>query len=369
MNAKTTILSRYTIGPDAYEMIPDWVANFGSRVLIAGGEKALQAAKQKLLPILTESGLEIAEVALYGGECTFANIAKLAEKIEKSGADALIAVGGGKCCDTCKGAADAAGVPVFTCPTIASNCAPASALSVVYDDAGAYADNLYYPAPPEHCFIDTDILAHAPAKYLRAGLGDTLAKTFEVEFTSRGVAFPHSSSLARTISAACWPQVRDNGLAALREAEAGTPGKALEEAALAIIITTGLVSMLINDDYNASLAHALFYGLTTLPGVEEAYLHGDVVAYGVLVLLTMDKQEKARDEVCEFLRSIGIMTSLREMGISASRESLEGALAAAMQNRDFQNTPYPVDAERFFRAILETEAYTKTGKEKRTNVG
>ncbi len=64
----------------------------------------------------------------------------------------------------------------------------------------------------------------------------------------------------------------------------------LEQTVLANIISTGLVSLMVLDDYNCAIAHSVYYGLVLLPGFEETFLHGDVVAYGVLVQLAVDGQ-------------------------------------------------------------------------------
>ena len=58
---------------------------------------------------------------------------------------------------------------------------------------------------------------------------------------------------------------------------------------LNIIITPGIVSVSVHSDYVGGIAHALFYGLTRRRQIEENYLHGDVVAYGTLVNLMVDR--------------------------------------------------------------------------------
>ena len=66
-----------------------------------------------------------------------------------------------------------------------------------------------------------------------------------------------------------------------------------------IIITTGLVSVFVINDYNSCLAHSVYYGCTTLKKIEKNHLHGEVVSYGVLVMLTCDKQyDDKRNDLC-----------------------------------------------------------------------
>ena len=70
------------------------------------------------------------------------------------------------------------------------------------------------------------------------------------------------------------------GEAAMAEAKAHAAGEALEQVALANIVSTGLVSLLIDEHFNGAIAHAVFYGMTRLPKVEKRVLHGDCVGYG-----------------------------------------------------------------------------------------
>ena len=64
------------------------------------------------------------------------HVKKICENPRAKEADMLLAVGGGKCLDTVKLAADHLGKPVFTVPTIASNCAPITKISIGHMQAG-----------------------------------------------------------------------------------------------------------------------------------------------------------------------------------------------------------------------------------------
>ncbi len=78
--------------------------------------------------------------------------------------------------------------------------------------------------------------------------------------------------------------------------QAQKAGKALEQAVLANIVSTGLVSLLVLDQYNCAVAHSVYYGLVLLDGFEAENLHGDVVAYGVLVQLLVDGEEEKKQK-------------------------------------------------------------------------
>ena len=174
----------YTVGDDALKSFGKICAPLGKRILVIGGEKALSAALEKLKIALSD--FDVADTVLYGGECTKNRAEELFGKYKERGIDFVVGVGGGKAIDTAKCTAYLLKKPVVTVPTIASTCAATSALSVVYTENHAFSEFWYYEKPAYHTFIDSEVIAKAPQKFLRAGIGDTVAKFYETEFSARG---------------------------------------------------------------------------------------------------------------------------------------------------------------------------------------
>jgi glycerol dehydrogenase len=347
----------YTIGNDAYTSVAPVCRLYGRRILLVGGEKALRAGQAKLAEALAESELTLADVVQIGGECTRAGIHRAAQQAKACGADMIFGMGGGKALDTAKGAAHEAGLPVFTFPTIAATCAATTALSVVYREDGNFDCFFFYDRPAQHCFIDPQIIADAPAQYLQAGMGDTIGKHFECHFSARGDRLEHSSALGREISNLCYEPLREYGRQALQDCTAHRATPALEQAVLANIVSTGLVSLTVLDQYNGAIAHSVYYGLVLLPGFEEKWLHGNVVAYGVLVQLAVDGDTAQALQLKEFLQQLHIPTTLREMGVPVQREALAEVLAEIVRGPDMEHIPYPVTEDMIFRAMQTVEEY------------
>ena len=351
----TTFFANYTIGADAYQAVPGVCKLYGSRALLVGGAKAMAAAAPALDQALAGSGLEIVGREEFGGECTHRRMEELAARAKALGAGMIFGMGGGKALDTAKGAAWRAGLPVFTFPTIAATCAGTTALSVVYREDGSFECFDYFDRPAVHCFIHTGVIAAAPACYLRAGMGDTLGKYYECQFSSRGESLPHSSALARCISEMCCFPLLEHGAAALADCRAHRPTPALEEAVLANVVSTGLVSLLVDENYNGAVAHSVYYGLVLLPGFEKAWLHGDVVAYGVLVQLALDHQTDEMHKIRRFMDSLGIPATLGQMQVPLDRQLLAPVLAEAVHSPDMEHIPYPVTEDSLFEAMLQVE--------------
>lgn len=357
INTESTYFCNYSIGENAYEQTGRVCRLYGSRILLLGGKKALAAGKGRLEQALARSGsgLEIVHTAVYGEDCTYANIHKWAAYAKEIRADMIFGMGGGKALDTAKGAAYEAGLPVFTFPTIASTCAATTALSVVYREDGSFDGFYFYERPAHHCFIDLTVISRAPYQYLQAGMGDTIGKYFECHFAARGDRLLHSSALGREISNMCYGPLLEYGVQALQDCKDHLVTTAFSQAVLANVVSTGMVSLMVLDDYNCAIAHSVYYGLVLLPGFEEKYLHGNVVAYGVLVELAVDGEMEEALQLKEFLQKLEIPTTLKEMQVPLDREYLQAVLADIVTEPDMKHIPYPVTEDMIYRAMEAVE--------------
>ena len=306
----------YTVGPDAYEDIVNICSAYGKKAAIIGGRKALAAAEPQIRKAVEGSGIEIIGTFWYGGEASRENMDMLRPQV--ADADMIFAVGGGKAIDTCKVLAHETNRPFFTFPTIASTCASCTSLGIVYHPDGSLREYSFSKIPPNHIFINTEIIANAPARYLWAGMGDTMAKQ------------------------------------AMADCEAHRVTPELTEIIEAIIISTGYVSNFVQVDYTTGMAHAMYNGFTILPSTEEYHhLHGEVVSYGILVMLTADKQYAERDRLLAFNRSIGLPTHLAD--IHARPEDLPAVTEKALAGIDVRVWPYPVAQQMLIDAVMELE--------------
>jgi len=355
METRSVFFCNYSVGTQAYREVPAQCRPFGAKALLIGGRRAMEAGRAKLAAALSGSGLEIVEAVEFGHDCTVKQVERWADRAKALGVDMIFGMGGGKALDTAKGAAFAAGLPVFTFPTIAATCAGTTALSVVYREDGSFGHFAFYPRPARHCFIDLDILAQAPWQYLQAGMGDTMGKFFECHFAARGDRLAHSSALGREISNMCYAPLLEHGVQALADCREGKATHALEQAVLANIVSTGLVSLLVLDDYNCAIAHSVYYGLVLLPGFEGRFLHGNVVAYGVLVQLAVDGDWEEARKLKAFLQQLGIPTTLAEMDVPLSRTHLAAVLGETVAGPDMEHIPYPVTEDMVYAAMEAVE--------------
>ena len=229
----------YTVGPDAYEDIVNICSAYGKKAAIIGGRKALAAAEPQIRKAVEGSGIEIIGTFWYGGEASRENMDMLRPQV--ADADMIFAVGGGKAIDTCKVLAHETNRPFFTFPTIASTCASCTSLGIVYHPDGSLREYSFSKIPPNHIFINTEIIANAPARYLWAGMGDTMAKHYECTISSRNDVPAHSDAMGIALSSMCAAPILRWGKQAMADCEAHKVTPELTEIIEAIIISTGYV--------------------------------------------------------------------------------------------------------------------------------
>ena len=172
-----TLFPGYTIGPDAYDDIAAVCPAYGKKAAVIGGKHALAAAGDAIVKAARDAGIEVIGPLWYGGEASRENMEMLRPQVAE--ADMIFAVGGGKAIDTCKVLSQETHRPFFTFPTIASTCASCTSLGIVYHPDGSLREYSFSKIPPNHIFINTQVIADAPDIYLWAGMGDTMAKHYE----------------------------------------------------------------------------------------------------------------------------------------------------------------------------------------------
>ena len=330
----------YSIGTDAYADIPMVCEKYGTKAVIIGGTHALAAAADLIKEAVADSNIMITGVFEYGGEASREHIDELNSHQEVIDADMIFACGGGKAIDTCKVLSQESNRPFFTFPTIASTCASCTSLGIIYHPDGSLREYSFQEKPSEWIFINTQVIANAPEKYLWAGIGDTMAKFYECTTSARGDNdLDHSTSMGVQISNLCARPLVKYGVEALEECRNHTPGKALEEVILGIIVSTGFVSNLVGIDLNTGLAHACY--------------NGEIVAYCILILLKVDHQEEEFKKIYEFSKNMGFPVKLAD--IHATIDDMDAVITKALSGIDVRVWPYEVTPDMILDAVKEIE--------------
>lgn len=347
---------RYLQGPGALDALGTLAASYGAAPLIIGDAQVLSLLGSRLVMNLAKADLTPAFGTLKG-EITRDAIAALAALGEEKESSLVIGVGGGKSLDAAKGVAMRLEVPMFTVPTIASNDSPTSAAVAIYDDSHAMIAVDRMARNPEVVLVDTALIAAAPVAFLRAGIGDALAKKFEAEGCRAGSGVTPFDTrplhTAGAIADACYQILRahaEAGLAACARNEVTDDLEAVVEAAV-------LMSGLGFENGGLSLAHALTRGLMRARGTTDA-AHGDQVAWGLLVHLAAEgRSDEEIEDLIHFYRRIELPTCLAALGMpDPGEEDVTLIIDWTLTAPHLQNFASPLDRPTIEAAIRRAEA-------------
>lgn len=354
---RNVFLPSYTIGENAYREVAKIALSYGKKVVFIGGKTALEKASHLVEKEIENKGLDLLGTFWYGGEAAYENVENLKKEKAVQEADMIFAFGGGKALDTCKVLSGQLEKTLFAFPTIAATCAAVTSVCAVYKLNGEF-DSLYWRnRPAEHTFINTKVIAESPDKYLWAGIGDTLAKAYEPEFSARGKDLDYYNSLGIAMSKLCVEPLIKYGYKSLEDCKANKVSKDLEEVILSVIVNTGLVSNHLINDYNSCVAHAVCYGFTTIPKVEKNHLHGEIVSYGVLVQTMLDNKENELKKLIKFYREINLPTSYKCFGLEW--ENLDGVFNKAILVNDVKVAFVEITREKLETAVRNLENFVK----------
>jgi glycerol dehydrogenase len=326
-----------------------------SAILISKGGQ--QRDGTRLRTSLSTAQIESVMVT-FQGECSYEEVNRVVDVLqaEASPVDCLIAVGGGKCVDAGKSIAYRLGIPVVICPSLASNDAPCSAVSVMYEENGVFKDIEFFPTSPALVAIDTRIVAEAPVRYLVAGMGDAMATWYESRTClqnpqGRSIVGARPTLAAGALGELCANTLFAHGLSAVEAVKSAQVNDALESVVEANTLLSGIGF----ESGGLAVAHSIAQGLTTVPTIHQNYLHGEMVAIGLLAQLVLETKRDEARKVAEFFANVGLPMHLGQISLSPDhRAELDGVMTAAMMLPFVANEPFEVNAARLLEAALES---------------
>ena len=321
MYSKAVFPGKYIQGQGSLKELPQLVSLFGEKGVVLASPTGIAT----ILPPYREAWQGIAlQIDRFNGECCEKELDRLAKLVEREKVDVLVGLGGGKTIDTAKIVADRRGIPVIIVPSIASTDAPCSGCAVIYSDGGVFERVSYQKTNPQVVLVDSRIIAHAPSRFLVAGMGDALSTWFEgrscQRTQSRNECGGLSTLAAVHLARLCYDTLLAHGVAAKVACERHVVTPALDHIIEANILLSGLGF----ESSGLASAHSIHNGLTALDET-HAFYHGEKVAFGVLAgLFLTDGAPAEIDEVYGFCESVGLPTTLAHIGVrNADREKLE----------------------------------------------
>ncbi len=342
------------------------IAALGHRPLVVSGRQTMALAKADVLPALQAESCEGVTVT-YSPDCSEATLAKLRQAVTQHRADVIVGLGGGKALDAAKLLAHRCQLPSVTIPSSAATCAAWTALSNVYSDQGAFLYDVPLPHCPDLLILDYGLIQSAPTRTLVAGIGDAIAKWYEASVSSG-----HSDQTLIIAAVQQARVLRDILLQKAAIALADPGGSVWQEVVDATVLLAGVIGGLGGAQCRTVAAHAVHNGLTHIPACHGA-LHGEKVAYGILVQLRLEEMIQgsqlaatARQQLLKFYETIGLPQSLEALGLAqVTLAELQHAAAIACQpTSDIHHLPFKVDPLHLIAAMVSTQSPNRSDDKK-----
>ena len=355
LNFVRTGPTQYINRPRIIRNAGDYIAPWGHRALVTGGETAFAVSEERLFKSLDKAGIKWRR-RLFTGESSPAHIAGIKADAKDFGADVIIGVGGGKSLDAAKQAADELGLPVVCIPTIAATCSATTALSVIYNDRGEFLRVRIHARNPSLVLVDPEIITHSPGIYLRAGILDSLAKWYEGRAVWESVKNPDvQSAAAFQLAEVLYNGHRKYAIEAVRLNAVHQVEGALIQTLDLTILLTGVIQTLGKGTLFTGLAHPVHNGLTLMPESHEI-LHGLKVGYGIMVQLCVQKcPRKEFEEALSFFRKLGLEPSLKGLKLPFDREMILRVAEKAANDPDIGPLNFPVNKVAIASAMEKLE--------------
>jgi glycerol dehydrogenase-like iron-containing ADH family enzyme len=338
------------------------IAKLGMRPLVIGGQKTLETITPFLEPVLAGEKL-VSQSASYSPDCAESSLVRLKQLLEQHQADVVIGIGGGKALDTAKLLAHQCHLPIITIPTSGATCAAWTALSNIYSEAGAFQYDVTLSHCPQLLILDYGLVRTAPQKTLVAGIGDAIAKWYEASVSSG-----HSSSTL-IISAVQQARILRDILFQKSAIALNNPDSdQWREVVDATVLLAGVIGGIGGAECRTVAAHAVHNGLTHLLEAHNA-LHGEKVAYGVLVQLRLEEMVQgsqlaasSRQQLLKFYTEVGLPKTLEDLGLGdITLTQLRRVTAIATQpSSDIHRLPFKVSAEQLAAAMVSTVVVSTT---------
>ena len=336
------------------------ISKLGQRPLIVGGEITLQAISPIIEPVLAAEKI-IGESANYSPDCAESSLARLRNSVEQHQADLIIGVGGGKALDTAKLLAHQCNLPIVTIPTSGATCAAWTALSNIYSEAGAFQYDVTLNNSPNLLILDYGLVRTAPQRTLVAGIGDAIAKWYEASVSSG------QSDRTLLISAVQQARIlRDLLFQKSAIALKNPDSEQWRDVVDATVLLAGVIGGVGGAECRTVAAHAVHNGLTHLLEAHDV-LHGEKVAYGILVQLRLEEMVQgnklattSRQQLLKFYTEIGLPKTLEDLGLAnITLAQLRSVCAIATQSQsDIHRLPFAVSSEQLVAAMVSTTVNT-----------
>ncbi len=344
--------------------LPQYTMLYGRRAFLLSDRYFEKDYGAWFLKLYQENGLDCV-VEIFGGENSRKEADRCCKEAERRKADCVVGFGGGKTLDCGKYIADALKLPFICVPTTASTDAPCSSLSIIYDGEADKREVLRCHSNPDLVLVDSEIIADAPVRFLKAGIGDALATYFEALANERsgGGNFAGSDCVRTRLSLAaaecCYGILKQYSRQAVADARRHKVTQPLEYVIEANILLSGIGF----ENAGCAGAHSISGGIGALEECKNM-MHGEKVAFGTLCQVYLERHGDAvLYDLMELCVELGLPVTLDELGIKTEREKKAELIAKGSLDKFWDAEPMKITTEDITDAILTVDSLGARWKE------
>lgn len=350
----------YRFSENALDLIPELLNEFQvKRVMVVHGTVSWEKAQPYLASLINHEA--VVHYEQYNGECSYNEGNRIATLATEKEIDFIVGVGGGKLSDLVLYAAHLANVQFGVVPTLASNCAAWTPLSVMYKDDGmAEGKSEHVKRQAAFLLMEPRLLVDAPVEYFIAGVADTMAKWYESDMILEQESFSTEPfpMMARHAARMCKDVILEESTQAIEDMKNGKVSSEFIHVSEIIVAVAGLVGGLGDKYARNTAAHALHDAISAyLPEVHK-FLHGEKVAYGIFYQLALEGKWSVVDELIPFYQQLNLPMSLTQMGVYPMEENtLTDIIDLVNGKQKVHLLPMEINEVVLKKALIDLEDY------------
>ncbi len=309
---KITLPLKVIIGSDILEEIPSYLEEIKIdntyRIGIVTGPNTYKVAAKRISEILETKGYRVHVWKIESPRLEIAE--KVASEAHRKGITVFMGVGGGKAIDVAKYSASRNNGYFISIPTAASHDGIASPFASL---KGLSKPTSIPAVTPYAIIADVNLIAKAPPRLLRAGIGDligklTAVKDWQLAHRLKGEYYGEYAAQLALLSAK--HVIRYHELIA-----SGNPDgvRIVVEA----LVSSGVAMCIAGSSRPASGSEHLFSHALDIIAPGKA-LHGEQVALGTIMMLYLYGDSRWK-KVKKIMKKIGLPTTAEEIGIPVEK--------------------------------------------------
>lgn len=343
---------RYTEGYDILKNCGEEIKRFGKKPFVIGGPTALSIVKDDINTAIKSIDSECVFYE-YPGHCSEESAKIISETIIKNNCDVIIGAGGGRIMDFAKLLADKNRLPIINVPTSASTCAACTSLVVLYDNNGKTVGNYYLRQEVNAVIIDYKIMANQPQRLIASGVLDALAKYIEIKNGNKEVNsqnFAPDLITASVLAKHTYTTLLKDLQETIKSVKEKRVSDELKSTVFLSLPVTSIISGISKGFGQSAIGHELYYQIRTNFTKEGlSYLHGEIVAIGLIVQLYYNENYDEIDGFIKLMKDLSMPVTLYEIGIEKTKENFD-ILYKNMLKSDFVTNDEEHE-KRFFEAL------------------